>query len=222
MFRSQTYRSNGFRAYVCSPQSFSNSVPVALRRFIAAVVSIAATAGFGDVRAHPIDPSGPGRGPVQIALSDLAPATDNSDPVEARAVRPRNPLSIYFEAGSADLDADGLVTIEQNASRLKSDEKLMVTLIGYTDDMGSTSYSIALANQRLSTVRDELLKNGVTPRQIHTAAYGQSEMERASCITELCRVSYRRVEFRYAKARAAASDNESDTNEKKRHGKKHR
>lgn len=104
--------------------------------------------------------------------------------------------SVYFSDGSAVLTAEALATVGENADRLKGDRTMAVTLVGYADDLGSTSYSVALAHRRAATVAKALVDMGVLPRQIRAVGYGQEEMA-APCPTGDCRIGYHRVEFRY-------------------------
>lgn len=106
---------------------------------------------------------------------------------------------MYFARGSAELNGEALATISENAERLKAHPAAAVTLVGFTEDLASSAYSLALAQQRTKVVGDALLNMGVAARQIRSTAYGQEDPGTAPCATEVCRVSYRRVEFRYLK-----------------------
>lgn len=107
-------------------------------------------------------------------------------------------LSVYFERDSLDLTDAALATIADNAERLKANRGAAVTLVGFTDDLGSSSYSVALAQRRAAAVTNALIRLGVGPYQIRSTAYGQERFSMVPCITEACRRAYRRVEFRYA------------------------
>jgi outer membrane protein OmpA-like peptidoglycan-associated protein len=117
--------------------------------------------------------------------------------------RTRSKLSVYFARRSADLTDEGLATIAENAERLKANPAVCVTLVGFTDEVGSSSYGVAFAQRRTSVVADALVKMGVDPRQIRATAYGEEGSDTLPCATEICRVSYRRVEFKYLKPATA-------------------
>jgi outer membrane protein OmpA-like peptidoglycan-associated protein len=113
----------------------------------------------------------------------------------------KSKLSVYFAADSAELTDVAWVTIAANANRLAEDPAASVTLIGYIDDLSSSSYGIALAQRRIQVVTDAMRSMGVALRRIRTAAYYLEEAGTVPCTTEICRASYRRVEFRFLKSR---------------------
>lgn len=116
-------------------------------------------------------------------------------------LRASNVKSIYFAYGSTQLSDSAIQWIGRHAERLRSNPNLTVTLYGYTDDFASNSYSIALGTLRAQIVRDRLLALKVSPSQIRVTGYGREEQPSVPCRTEMCRTSYRRVEFRYSDGR---------------------
>lgn len=131
--------------------------------------------------------------------ADSAPVAPPPDALDQYPTRSKS--SVYFARGSVDLTNEALATIGENAERLRADRRLSVTLVGYTDDLSSSSYSIALADRRTAAVAEALVELGVLPRQIRATAFGQEDADTVPCMTEICRISYRRVEFRYLKPR---------------------
>lgn len=103
---------------------------------------------------------------------------------------------IYFSPGGTQVDPVGRRKLEPHALLLKADAKLIVTLVGMTDDLGSRAFKLAIAEQRVNAVFQVLRKLGVPARQIRRYAVG---MEKAvgGCITNECRQTMRRVELRY-------------------------
>lgn len=133
---------------------------------------------------------------AQVQADSPARAPDSD---ALRSYQANDKLSVYFEPGTAEITRLALATITENAERLLADSGLAVKLVGYTDDLSSSSYAVALANRRAFQVADALTKLGVSSRQIRTSSYGQEEPGIEQCATEICRISYRRVEFRYLK-----------------------
>ena len=80
------------------------------------------------------------------------------------------------------------------AERLKSMEEGFVTLRGYTDHLGSPSYNLAIAEQRVNAVATALRRNGIAATQIRRNAVG-SERGPAACRSVQCRRLMRRVEL---------------------------
>jgi outer membrane protein OmpA-like peptidoglycan-associated protein len=70
------------------------------------------------------------------------------------------------------------------------------TLVGHTDDLGSASYNLAIAEQRVSSVYQLLRKHGVPRKQLLRYAVGREKVARA-CGSRECRAKMRRVEFVY-------------------------
>lgn len=153
-----------------------------------------------------VDPSPALKGDAQLEGIIASPETSADIPSippnapsekDRRWVRASNANSIYFAYGSPDLTESALTWIGRHAQRLTANPRLAVTLVGYTDDFSSSSYSIALGERRAQTVREQLLALNVNSSQIRVISYGHEKFPTSPCQTEICRSSYRRVEFRY-------------------------
>lgn len=108
--------------------------------------------------------------------------------------------SVFFERGAVELDDHQAANLRLHAERLKSSPKQRVTLIGYTENLGSRAYSVAIADKRVEAVYSMLRKFGVPARQINQRVAGVERIGKA-CNSEKCRHLMRRVELRYAKSR---------------------
>ena len=102
--------------------------------------------------------------------------------------------SVFFPAGGTELDAASLKRLVALAERLKAMEEGIVTLHGYTDHLGSPSYNLAIAEQRVNAVATALRRNGIAATQIRRNAVG-SERVPAACRSVQCRRLMRRVEL---------------------------
>ncbi len=105
--------------------------------------------------------------------------------------------NVFFVLGSASVNAAGRMTAQRHAERLKANPKLEVTLVGYTDDLGSPSYNLAIAEQRVNAIHKELRTQGVRSNQIRRHMAGREQLAPA-CRSTACRKKMRRVEFVYA------------------------
>lgn len=106
--------------------------------------------------------------------------------------------NVYFPLGSHALDSKAMIALKRHAKRLNADPRLVVTLIGHTDDLGSLEYNDALCLKRAKAVEQALLDLGVSPRQIHIAPrYGYEKAPGQPCRTEACRRALRKVELHY-------------------------
>lgn len=123
-----------------------------------------------------------------------APAAAATPPAPAGVPEIDEENAIFFASGSSRLDADGERKLQRHAARLKTDPKLSVTLVGHTDDLGSRSYNIAIAEQRTTAVAGQLLAAGVRRTQIRRYSMGHEKAAEA-CRTAACRQKMRRVDL---------------------------
>ena len=132
---------------------------------------------------------------TQAAPSALA----RDEPEEAQvmaAVRPGS--SVFFARGAAEVDAAARSMLQTHAERLRADNKLQVTLTGYTDDLGSRAYNLAIADKRVAAVYAVLREMGVPGRQMRRSGLG-AETAGRDCQSPECRRLMRRVELVYRK-----------------------
>jgi len=108
-----------------------------------------------------------------------------------------NENNVFFVLGASVVDAVGRKKVRHHAERLKADPKLEVTLVGYTDDLGSPSYNLAIAEQRVNAIHKALRGNGVRSNQIRRHVAGPEQLAPACRSTE-CRRKMRRVQFVYS------------------------
>ena len=104
--------------------------------------------------------------------------------------------SIYFTFGATKIDLEGQRKLRAHASHLKQNPDLVVTLTGYTDNLGSRSYNQAVAERRTEEVGNLLRSYGVKRNQIRRYGVGNEESN-PSCKTGTCRQKMRRVSLSY-------------------------
>jgi len=105
--------------------------------------------------------------------------------------------AIFFRRRSAELDAAEAAKLTAHAERLRANPRLIVTLVGHTDDLGSRAYNLAIADQRTLAVRQRLRELGVPLKQIRRRSYGNESAP--NCRSDNCRVKMRRVDLIYPK-----------------------
>ena len=131
--------------------------------------------------------------PVAQEEKALPPVADK--PSEAQIMAQVNlDNSVFFPAGGTELDAASLKRLAALAERLKAMAEGIVTLHGYTDHLGSPSYNLAIAEQRVNAVATALRRNGIAATQIRRNAVG-SERVPDACRSVQCRRLMRRVEL---------------------------
>lgn len=102
--------------------------------------------------------------------------------------------TVFFTLGSAALSHTGRQKLETIAERLIADRTLRVSLVGYANDNGSSSFNLAVSDNRLATIAAFLRKRGVHGEQIRTQALG-SERTPSNCRSAKCRQQFRRVDL---------------------------
>lgn len=139
--------------------------------------------------------SPPAELPVPVAAKPALLEVQPSDAQVMAAVDEER--NVFFQSGAAQMDGAGLQTVQRHAERLRANPKLVVTLLGYTDDLGSPSYNLAIAEQRINAVAKQLRAQGVPLKQIRRQVAGR-ETQAQACRSAECRARMRRVEFSYA------------------------
>jgi outer membrane protein OmpA-like peptidoglycan-associated protein len=87
----------------------------------------------------------------------------------------------YFDKGKAVLNAQVEAELNKVVDAVSSFPKLRLKIETYTDSRGSDSYNKKLSQDRSNTIKDYLLKNGLTPDNIVDAiGYGE-EMIKNNC-----------------------------------------
>lgn len=104
--------------------------------------------------------------------------------------------NIFFAPGSDQVSPAGQRQLQIVAEKLKGRPREDITLIGHTDDAGSSEFNIALAQKRVEAVATELQSLGVSPRQIRRISYGNEASGPHTCASARCRQNERRVELR--------------------------
>lgn len=105
---------------------------------------------------------------------------------------------IHFAVGSAEINAAALQVLRLAADKLAENPKLLITLVGYTDDLGSREYNVALNQKRVAAVTAALQAKGVKSRRIKRSDGDPERAITGPCKDEVCRQALRRVELRFS------------------------
>lgn len=141
----------------------------------------------------------------QVPLSnESAPPPESRKPVAEAPTSEKDLIaavdlenSVFFPSSGTTVDAAGRQRLIAHAARLKENPELMVTLVGHTDDLGSSSYNLAIAEQRVNAVYAILRSQGVPLTQIQRYSIG-SEQTGRGCKSADCRRSMRRVQLMFS------------------------
>ncbi len=87
---------------------------------------------------------------------------------------------IYFDTGSADVNARGRMIAQKVAYVVTNNTATRVTVIGRTDRLGPPSANMALSERRANAVRDALVAAGVPAARIDTSWTGEANQTGAT------------------------------------------
>jgi OOP family OmpA-OmpF porin len=120
-------------------------------------------------------------------------------PIEDKTGPNRRFEDVHFEFDHSDLTDYAKALLDNDASTIngltQKYPKLKVELSGHTDWIGTDAYNQALSERRANTVKQYLVRKGVTSGRISTYAYGESKPV-ATNETEEGRALNRRTEVR--------------------------
>ena len=103
--------------------------------------------------------------------------------------------TIYFDFDRSDLRADAREGLQANASYLKSNSGVQITIEGNCDERGSNEYNLALGKRRAEAAYKYLVDLGVESSRMTTVSYGE-EKPAAEGHNELAWAKNRRDEFK--------------------------
>ena len=101
---------------------------------------------------------------------------------------------IHFDFDRSDIKSEYRKTMDDNASWLKSNRDVNVTVEGHCDERGTEEYNMALGHRRASSAKSYLTSMGVEGSRLRTVSYGE-ERPLENCHNESCWWKNRRAEF---------------------------
>lgn len=99
-----------------------------------------------------------------------------------------------FDFDRAEIKPEFKPTLNKVAGVLRDDPNVRITIIGFTDSIGTEAYNLRLSQRRADATASYLIAQGVPASQIVTDGLGESE-PRAGNDTEAGRAQNRRVEI---------------------------
>jgi outer membrane protein OmpA-like peptidoglycan-associated protein len=110
------------------------------------------------------------------------------------ALKVNVPGSVSFASGSASIEPKLHPTLDKVAATLNEYAQTSVTVVGYTDSVGSAEANRERSRRRAAAVADYLGQHGVSPSRMSVDSRGEEEPI-ASNDTEAGRAQNRRVEM---------------------------
>ena len=99
-----------------------------------------------------------------------------------------------FDFDKVHLRPEGEAKVDHAVRVMQENPSMRVVVEGYTDSIGSDAYNMQLSERRAETVRDYMVKKGISPSRITTRGFGKSNPI-ASNKTAAGRAENRRVEI---------------------------
>ena len=102
---------------------------------------------------------------------------------------------VHFDFNKYQLRKDGMTILAEDVELLKKDKKLVVSIEGHTDSIGSDEYNQVLSVRRATTVFNYLIDKGVAADRMQILGFGEKNPI-ASNSTATGREQNRRVELK--------------------------
>ena len=126
---------------------------------------------------------------------DLIPISENSDNTnEKHKSKPIILNNVFFETGSAALEAVSMIELNRLKDLLEKNPRLKIQINGHTDNVGEEADNLKLSTDRAKAVYDFLVKNGIVAECLRFKGFGETEPI-ATNTTPEGRQKNRRTEF---------------------------
>ncbi len=83
------------------------------------------------------------------------------------------PDRVFFATNKSSLTTASRATLRKQATYLRKNKNLSVTIEGHADERGTREYNLALGDRRASSAKDYLMSQGISYNRISTISYGK-------------------------------------------------
>ena len=83
------------------------------------------------------------------------------------------PDRVFFATNKSSLTTASRATLRKQATFLRKNKSLNVTIEGHADERGTREYNLALGERRANAAKEFLVSLGVEPGRITTISYGK-------------------------------------------------
>lgn len=103
--------------------------------------------------------------------------------------------SIYYDFDRSFIRSDAVEPMQGNATYLKANPNVTITIEGNCDNRGTNEYNLALGHRRAESAKNYLMNLGISSARMRTVSFGE---EKPVCYenTESCWQRNRRADFR--------------------------
>ena len=85
------------------------------------------------------------------------------------------PDRVFFATNKTSLTTASRATLRKQATFLRKNKNLSVTIEGHADERGTREYNLALGERRANAAKDYLMTYGISGKRISTISYGKEK-----------------------------------------------
>ena len=85
------------------------------------------------------------------------------------------PDRVFFATNKSSLTTKSRETLRKQATYLRKNKKLNVTIEGHADERGTREYNLALGERRANAAKDYLMTYGISGKRISVISYGKEK-----------------------------------------------
>jgi outer membrane protein OmpA-like peptidoglycan-associated protein len=82
---------------------------------------------------------------------------------------------VFFDFDKSNLTAEALQVVQQAVTTAKQGGNVRITVTGHTDTVGSRAYNQGLSERRAQSVKDEMVREGLSANDIMTVGRNFSD-----------------------------------------------
>jgi peptidoglycan-associated lipoprotein len=85
------------------------------------------------------------------------------------------PDRVFFATNKSSLTTAARETLRKQATYLRKNKNLNVTIEGHADERGTREYNLALGERRANAARDYLMTYGISGKRLSVISYGKEK-----------------------------------------------
>jgi peptidoglycan-associated lipoprotein len=85
------------------------------------------------------------------------------------------PDRVFFATNKSSLTTAARATLRKQATYLRKNKSLNVTIEGHADERGTREYNLALGERRANAAKDYLMTYGISGKRISVISYGKEK-----------------------------------------------
>ena len=85
------------------------------------------------------------------------------------------PDRVFFATNKSSLTTKSRETLRKQATYLRKNKKLNITIEGHADERGTREYNLALGERRANAAKDYLMTYGISGKRLSVISYGKEK-----------------------------------------------